>query len=115
MMSIIFTKSNYNQHRRGQLGPGYKARCGKMCKWPSECKKHQIECDDCRCILLECNSKPKNPRIKKFRKWFPKDESSSESEKENESDSENEEDVKTEKNDENQNIQSDNAVSDKEA
>ena len=88
--NVFFTLSNYNQHRRGLHGPGYVARCSKKCKWPSERKKHQMECEECKRILRERNSKPKYPHIKKFRKRFPKPESSSESEKENETDSEKE-------------------------
>ena len=114
--NVFFTLSNYNQHHRGLHGPGYVARCGKKCKWPSERKIHQMECEECKRIFRERHSKPKNPRQKKFRKRFPKPESSSESEKENETDSEEQNQTDSEpksgENAENSDIKGENDASD---
>ena len=65
---VFYTKSNFRQHVRGAHGPGYIARCQKVCKWPSERRKHQMECDNCKRILFEKLSEPKNPWKKTLQK-----------------------------------------------
>ena len=63
----FYTQSNFNQHRKGSHGTGFKSRCGKVDKWPELRKKHQEECEECKNILLAKQTKPENPVPKKLR------------------------------------------------
>ena len=56
------TIMSLKQHKQGSHGKGYIAYCGKVCKWPSECRKHQRECKLCGDLKLKKLNKEENPR-----------------------------------------------------
>ena len=65
------TRANFAQHTRGLHGPGFKARCGKIYKWPAQRKAHQKDCTECKRILEKRQNMPANPVPKKLRKVLP--------------------------------------------
>ena len=54
------TEMSLKQHKQGQHGNGYIVPCGAVKKWPTEWKKHIKDCDECKEILKNRQSKPEN-------------------------------------------------------
>ena len=91
------TLMSLKQHQQGKHGNGYIAPCGKVCKWPTERKKHIKDCDDCKAINDKKQSKPENPhKPKKRGKVFKNRGTSKKPKTENGSEKENEESDKQE-------------------
>ena len=61
------TEMSLKQHKQGKHGNGYIAPCGTVKKWPTERKKHIKDCDECKEIIKNRESKPENPRKPKKR------------------------------------------------
>ena len=55
------TIMSLKEHKQGSHGKGYIAYCGKVCKWPSKCRKHQAECKLCGDMKLKKLNKEENP------------------------------------------------------